>query len=157
MLESHSAEEPEEEHNPMDEKETHRTIVETDSSMLNSKEFTNYIQHNGYHFTNKLAEWASHQMANKDMSRHRWMVKDCEEKVNEMGISIPNTSTIADFTYTANMAYADFYPDIVNERECLVYANMVANDPDGYEGIQFCRWLADVVSKKVMVPWGMVV
>jgi hypothetical protein len=32
-------------------------------------------------------------------------------------------------------------------------AAAVANDKDGYTGIQFCRWVADVVGKKENIDW----
>lgn len=60
---------------------------------------------------------------------------------------------IYDVTYTANMAYADFYPELLNEHQCIKYAVAVANDKDGYIGIQFCRWVADVVGKKENIDW----
>ena len=68
-------------------------------------------------------------------------------------LKIPDTSTIEDVTYTANMAYADFYPELLNEHQCIKYAVAVANDKDGYTGIQFCRWMADVVGKKENIDW----
>lgn len=58
-----------------------------------------------------------------------------------------------DVTYTANMAYADFYPELLNEHQCIKYAAAVANDKDGYTGIQFCRWVADVAGKKKNIDW----
>ena len=64
------------------------------------------------------------------------------------------SATIEDVTYTANMAYADFYPELLNEHQCIKYAVAVANDKDGYTGIQFCRWMADVVGKKEHIDWG---
>ena len=69
-------------------------------------------------------------------------------------INIPSTSTIYDITYTANMAYADFYPSLINERQCLDYAMAVANDEDGYEGIQFCRYIADIIGKDDTIDWN---
>lgn len=30
------------------------------------------------------------------------------------------------------MAYADFYPELLNEHQCIKYAAAVANDKDGY-------------------------
>lgn len=57
-------------------------------------------------------------------------------------------------SYTANMAYADFYPELLNEHQCIKYAAAVANDKDGYTGIQFCRWVADVVGKKENIDWN---
>jgi hypothetical protein len=71
----------------------------------------------------------------------------------KLDLKIPNTSTIEDVTYTANMAYADFYPELLNEHQCIKYAAAVANDKDGYTGIQFCRWVADVVGKKENIDW----
>lgn len=65
-----------------------------------------------------------------------------------LNLKIPSTSTIHDVTYTVNMDYADFYPELLIEHECVKYATVVANDEDGYEGIQFCRWVADVMTKK---------
>ena len=70
-----------------------------------------------------------------------------------VGLLSPHTSTIEDVTYTANMAYADFYPELLNEHQCIKYAAAVANDKDGYTGIQFCRWVADVVGKKENIDW----
>lgn len=37
--------------------------------------------------------------------------------------------------------------------KCVKYAVAVANDKDGYTGIQFCRWMADVVGKKEHIDW----
>lgn len=51
------------------------------------------------------------------------------------------------------MAYADFYPELLNEHQCIRYAVAVANDKDGYTGIQFCRWMADVEGKKESIDW----
>lgn len=75
---------------------------------------------------------------------NRWLIQN---------LKIPDTSTIEDVTYTANMAYADFYPELLNEHQCIKYAAAVANDKDGYTGIQFCRWMADVVGKKEHIDW----
>lgn len=46
-----------------------------------------------------------------------------------------------------------FYPELLNEHQCIKYATAVANDKDGYTGIQFCRWVADVVGKKENIDW----
>lgn len=59
-----------------------------------------------------------------------------------------------DVTYVANMAYADFYPDpLKDEAACLRYAHKVANDPDGYDGMIFCRWTADAIGKAIKLDW----
>ena len=62
--------------------------------------------------------------------------------------------TTGDVTYAANMAYADFYPDpLKDEAACLRYAHKVANDPDGYDGMIFCRWAADAIGKAIKLDW----
>lgn len=74
--------------------------------------------------------------------------------MNRLGYAKPAGSTLADITYTANMCYADFYGTVVNSEEgCVKYAMNVANDKDGYEGIQFCRWLTDVEHKQNQIDW----
>ena len=69
-------------------------------------------------------------------------------------MAIPKGTTIGDFLYLANMAYADFYPAVVKTEEgCIKYALAVANDPDGYEGMPFCRWTADLIGTGRQIDW----
>lgn len=84
---------------------------------------------------------------------HTWTSEQVQNVCNVLNLKIPDTSTIEDVTYTANMAYADFYPELLNEHQCIKYAAAVANDKDGYTGIQFCRWMADVAGKKEHIDW----
>ena len=59
-----------------------------------------------------------------------------------------------DHVFAANMCLADYLGESVPSMENLAkYVKNVIDDPDGYEGIVFCRWVADVVAKKVEVPW----
>ena len=32
-------------------------------------------------------------------------------------------------------------------------AHKVANDPDGYDGMIFCRWAADAIGKAIKLDW----
>lgn len=65
--------------------------------------------------------------------------------------AIPESHSV---TYVANMAYADFYPDpLKDEAACLRYAHKVANDPDGYDGMIFCRWTAGAIGKAIKLDW----
>lgn len=58
------------------------------------------------------------------------------------------------YEQTANMYYADMYPDpLKDEASCLRAAYKVANDPDGYEGLVFCRWTADAIGKAIKIDW----
>lgn len=118
--------------------------------LMKARGYVEYINKHGYHFTPKLAELASKMMKNVDGTAHRWT---CEE-VNTHVASIPERSTLGDLTYTANMAYADFYPRVLKtENDCLQYAIAIANDTDGYEGMAFCRWTADLIGKGATIDW----
>lgn len=115
--------------------------------------YNEYVSKHGPHFTKSLQEYASKQMVNSNNQEHTWTSEQVKNVCNVLNLKIPDTSTIEDVTYTANMAYADFYPELLNEHQCIKYAAAVANDKDGYTGIQFCRWMADVVGKKEHIDW----
>lgn len=115
--------------------------------------YNDYVSKHGLHFTKALQEYASKQMVNSNNQEHTWTSEQVRNVCNVLNLKIPDTSTIEDVTYTANMAYADFYPELLNEHQCIKYAVAVANDKDGYTGIQFCRWVADVVGKKENIDW----
>lgn len=116
--------------------------------------YKDYVSKNGLHFTRSLQEHASKQMVNSNDSTHTWTTEQVQNVCDVLNLEIPSTSTIDDVAYTANMAYADFYPELLNEHQCIKYAVAVANDKDGYEGIQFCRWAADIVGKGETIDWA---
>ena len=65
--------------------------------------------------------------------------------------AIPESHSV---TYAANMYYADLYPDhLKDEASCLRAAYKIANDPDGYDGMIFCRWTADAIGKAIKLDW----
>lgn len=37
--------------------------------------------------------------------------------------------------------------------EMVVDVTIEANDPDGYEGMIFCRWTADAIGKAISINW----
>lgn len=111
-----------------------------------------YVAKHGYHFTKQLAIKASEQMKNVDGTSHRWTVDEIRLATNNEIIS--KGTTLGDILYLANMAYADFYPKVIKtESDCVQYAIAVASDPDGYEGVAFCRWTADIIGKGVTIDW----
>lgn len=128
-------------------------IIRKISKSLTPKE--QYIEKYGKHFTIKLADFASAQMVNSDGTNKHCDVSDVKQIIDELGYIIPLSSTIGDIIYTANMAYADFYPLLLKDaKSCVRYAMEVAGDKDGYEGIQFCRWMADVKNKNLEIDWN---
>lgn len=125
------------------------------TSIMEDEGFINYTSKHGYHFSDKLAEYASSLMKNEDGTIHSWKSMDVLNALNSLGLTDMNTSTVGDLTYLANMAYADFYPEVLKtETACIKYAYAVAHDKDGYDGIAFSRWLADIINKHITdIKW----
>lgn len=124
------------------------------NALMSAKGYSEYVKKHGYHFTDALAERASKMMINANGQSHSWTASQVKKSMESLGLSIPGKITIGDVTYIANMAYADFYPDpLKDEAACLRYAYRVANDPDGYDGMIFCRWTADVIGKAHKLDW----
>lgn len=128
----------------------------TGLNLVKNKYYDRYIENHGHHFTTELADYVTKLMENADKSKHNWSAEDVSNALKEMGVKIPATSTIGDVAYSANMAYADYYPDVLPAvNMCLKYAEVTANDPDGYEGMVFNRWLADAMSNDMNIDWKM--
>lgn len=49
---------------------------------------------------------------------------------------------------------ADYIQCLKSETDALKMANAIMNDPDGYDGMIFNRYTADIMTKNVEVPWG---
>lgn len=69
----------------------------------------------GLHFSQKLVEEACSKMINNDHSDHSWTCEQVNKLLNDSGTILPEGHTIEDVAYTANMAYADFFPTLLNE------------------------------------------
>ena len=127
---------------------------QTANALMSAKGYSEYVKKHGYHFTDALAEYASRMMENANGQSHSWTAIQVKRSVESLGLNIPNNVTNGDVTYLANMYYADIYPDpLKDEASCLRAAYKVANDPDGYEGMIFCRWTADVIGKAINISW----
>lgn len=121
-------------------------------ALMGASGYVAYVAKHGYHFTKQLAIKASEQMKNVDGTSHRWTVDEIRLATNNEIIS--KGTTLGDILYLANMAYEDFYPKVIKtESDCVQYDIAVASDPDGYEGMAFCRWTADIIGKGVTIDW----
>lgn len=108
-----------------------------------------YINRHGYHFTDQLAQAASDMMINSNGKSHKWTPEQVEKTMKMYGLKCRGNCTLGDLTYLANMAYADLYPTVLkDEVSCLRYAVAMAEDPDGYDGMIFNRWMSDLKKNK---------
>lgn len=114
-----------------------------------------YIEKYGMHFTDKLAEKAISIMESTAAgSNEKWSVSDVAGAMSSLNMKVPDGYTIADIAYAANMYKMDFYPKVIKQKsDCIEAAILIATDKDGYGGIIFNRWLADMKAKKVNINW----
>lgn len=119
--------------------------------------YAKYVEKHGLHFTNELAEMAICKMENiSDDGHGKWSIKQVEAvvKTHNPAMHFTHCVTMGDLAYLANMYYADLYPEsIQTENGCIKAAILIANDPDGYEGQAFCRWVADIMAKGKSIDW----
>ena len=119
----------------------------------NNEDYHEYHEKHGLHFSEKLAMWASDKMVNADGTKHSWSVEDVKGAFKSLGYEKPEKCTWGDATYLANMYYSDFMPMLKTETDAVKMAYMIMKDPDGYDGMAFNRWTADIMTKNENVDW----
>lgn len=118
-----------------------------------NENYRTYKMHNGMHFNSKLAEYASSHMTNANGTNHTWTCKDVEGAFASLGLKLPEKATWGDATYAANMIYSDFAALLKADTDAVKMAHALLTDPDGYEGMIFNRYTADIMEKGICVPW----
>lgn len=133
----------------------HQSSEDIGHMLESAKGYSEYIEKYGHHFSDALAEHVSRAMVNANGKEHSWTAMQIKQSMENLHLSIPTTVTTGDVTYLANMYYADLFPECLkDEVACLKAAYALANDPDGYDGMVFRRWTADVLGKEMNVDWS---
>ena len=112
---------------------------------------TNYIRYYGRHFNRKLCDFAVNLIA--DQMDSTMSKTQLEDLLNKHGVRLEN-NTLYDAVYVANMCKADFLgSSIKDEQHMALYVKDVIDDRDGYDGIVFNRWYADMTRKGIPIDW----
>lgn len=61
-----------------------------------------------------------------------------------------------DYVYVANMCKADFLGNAVldDASHLCQYVKSVIDDPDGYDGQVFNRWISDMEGMRIPIDWS---
>lgn len=117
-----------------------------------------YVEKNGWHFNKKLCDFAvsKMEMLAPDGSKTK-IVPYTKDQVEELlrlnRVSVNNLKGF-DHVFVANMCKADYlHSSIQNEAQLALYIKDVLDDPDGYDGISFVRWCADMEHTGVYIDW----
>lgn len=117
----------------------------------------NYLRYNGPHFNKKLFEFAISNMTVRNGSTQVKLSPFLKEQIDNIlrvnGIKLENNQ-LYDYLYVANMCKADFWgSSITSESQLAKYIKDVIDDVDGYDGIVFNRWYADMCRKGIVIDW----
>jgi hypothetical protein len=131
-------------------------------SLLNyglPEDMERYLSYYGYHFNKKLYEFAVGKMEKKDEMTGRKEkespvdIDNLEKGLKKYKVDVPDDE-IYDAAYLASMVAADFWgSSIKDEEQMFLYIKDVLCDVDGYDGIVFCRFLADCSAKGTPIMW----
>lgn len=116
-----------------------------------------YMRHYGPHFNRKLFEFAVGRMTKKvngtDTPINPYNREQVRNLLSNNGIQLKNDQ-LYDSAYVANMCKADFLgSSVTDEKHLALYIKDAVDDPDGYDGIVFNRWYADMCYTGVAIDW----
>ena len=113
-----------------------------------------YLSYYGYHFSPAMANWAVSLMTGRNGQKGQLIDKEgVENLLTKQGIEIPDVIGYDAF-YVANMIKSDRWGSSVRDDAQLALAiRDELQDPDGYEGQAFSRFLADCNGKGIPIMW----
>lgn len=110
-----------------------------------------YLKYYGQHFNRKLCEFAVSKM---DHGKSPVQREKIDELLNKYSIKL-NHNELYDYVYVFNMGNNDFFgSSIADEKHLALYVKDVIDDEDGYDGIVFNRWYADMVCMGIPIEWS---
>lgn len=113
-----------------------------------------YLSYYGYHFSPAMARWAVEHMVPRNGGRMKMMDKEAVEKLLADHDIDFRAAKGHDLVYLANMVVADRWGSSVKDEDQLALAiRDEMDDPDGYDGMAFSRFLADCNAKGVPIVW----
>lgn len=123
--------------------------------METTKSYKKYQRLYGPHFTKDLCMFAVSMMEDQNGPIKPFTKQEVETKLSSLGITL-QYNKMYDFVYVANMCKADFLGNAVpnDDQHLCQYIKSVVDDPDGYDGQVFNRWLSDIKGMHVQVDWS---
>lgn len=123
--------------------------------MISTKHYRKYQRLYGPHFTKELCNFAVSLMQD-DKGAIEPITKDqLEEKMKAQNITL-EYNKLYDAVYVANMCKADYIGSAVpnNDYNLCMYVKKTIDDPDGYDGQPFNRWMSDILGMHIPVDWS---
>ena len=113
-----------------------------------------YLKYYGWHFNKELCDFAVSKMKH---GKQPYTKEKVDELLSKYNINLEHNE-LYDYVFVANMGNNDFMgSSILDERHLAMYVKDVIDDEDGYDGIVFNRWYADMVKLGIPIEWDEVV
>lgn len=115
----------------------------------------NYLRYNGPHFNKKLLEFAVSNMTKRNNIKIVPFTKEeVDNKLKAANVTLVNNQ-LYDYVFVACMCRADYLGESVpnDDVHLAMYIKNVIDDPDGYDGLPFNRWYADMCRKGIVINW----
>lgn len=115
----------------------------------------NYLRYNGPHFNKKLLDFAVSKMTKQNgVPIVPFKKEEVEQKLKTAGIQLKSVQ-LYDHVFVADMCRADYLGSSIpnDDVHIALYVKDVIDDPDGYDGLPFNRWYADMCRKGIVINW----
>lgn len=121
--------------------------------MERTKSFRKYLRLYGPHFNKLLCQFAVSMMETENGPIQPYTKEEIDSKLKKWNIQL-QYNKYEDYIFVANMCKADFLgKSIVDEQHLCIYIKNVIDDPDGYTGQPFYKWLADMDHLGITIDW----
>lgn len=123
--------------------------------METTKAFKKYQSLYGPHFTKDLCKYAVSLMEDENGKIQMFTKEQIQELMTRQNITL-QYDKLYDAVYVANMCKADLLGKAVpsDDQHVAMYIKCVIDDPDGYDGQVFNRWLSDMKGMHIPVDWS---
>lgn len=112
-----------------------------------------YLKNYGWHFTKAAVDYAVSKMKKQNKPVQGLTKEEVDTLLQTTNTTLENNE-LYDYVYVANMCKADFAgSSITDEQHMAKYIKDVIDDEDGYDGIVFNRWYADMCKKGIPIDW----
>ena len=123
--------------------------------METTKYFKKYLRLYGPHFTKELCDFSVSLMYTDKGAITPITKQQLEDKLKAQNITL-KYNKMHDAVYVANMCKADYLGEAIPDSDynLCMYVKKTIDDPDGYDGQPFNRWLSDIEGMHVPVDWS---
>ena len=128
--------------------------AQREMEQIQPRGYAEYMSNYGEHFSKAMCQWAVSMMRNRNGEKLDFLdKKGVDEMLAKNGVTLQHDKGY-DAVYAMHMAIADFMgSSIEDEAHLAKYVKDLLDDPDGYDGQVFNRFVMDCLGRGVPIVW----